>query len=387
MMVSNEAQHSWGNKPLGELVQFLDNMRVPLKKSDRAKRRGQIPYYGANGQVDWIDEYLFDEPLVLLAEDGGFFGSKEHSIAYKIEGKSWVNNHAHVLRPKQEIDIDYLHWILSFYDVKPFLSGSTRFKLTKSDASRMPISYPLDIQEQKRIAETLNKADDLKRKRKEANHTANKLLQSVFLQMFGNPIENNKNWKLMKLSQVGTIARGKSKHRPRNAPELLGGKYPLIQTGDVANCGGYIREYNQTYSEVGLKQSKMWSKGTLCITIAANIASTGILTFDSCFPDSVVGFIPNEKVTTEYVQYWLSFLQKTLEINAPQVAQKNINLEILSHLDIPTPPIELQNKFSLTVTEVKQLQEKQKQATKQISNLFDSMMSKAFNGELVTEVA
>lgn len=94
---------------------------------------------------------------------------------------------------------------------------------------------------------------------------------------------------------MGELAREKSKNRPRNAPELLNGPYPLIQTGDIANAGIYLKEYTQTYSELGLKQSKMWKKGTLCITIAANIAKTSILTFDACFPDSVVAFIPSEK--------------------------------------------------------------------------------------------
>ena len=94
---------------------------------------------------------------------------------------------------------------------------------------------------------------------------------------------------------MGELAREKSKNRPRNAPELLNGPYPLIQTGDIANAGIYLKEYTQTYSELGLKQSKMWKKGTLCITIAANIAKASILTFDACFPDSVVAFIPSEK--------------------------------------------------------------------------------------------
>ena len=124
-------------------------------------------------------------------------------------------------------------------------------------------------------------------------------LRSAFLEMFGDPVTNPKGWPLIKFSEIGELDRGKSQHRPRNAPELLGGPYPLIQTGDVANSGGYIRSYKSTYSEIGLKQSRMWPKGTLCITIAANIAKTGILTFDACFPDSVVGFSPNKKTNTE----------------------------------------------------------------------------------------
>lgn len=104
--------------------------------------------------------------------------------------------------------------------------------------------------------------------------------------------------------------RGRSQHRPRNDPKLLNGPYPLIQTGEVASAGLYITKYKNTYSELGLRQSKMWSAGTLCITIAANIAQTAILTFDACFPDSVVGFLPNDSINAIYMHYWFGFFQK-----------------------------------------------------------------------------
>ncbi len=104
-------------------------------------------------------------------------------------------------------------------------------------------------------------------------------------------------WAWAKLPQLGELNRGKSKHRPRNAPILYGGPYPFVQTGDVRHATGIIKQYTQTYSEEGLKQSRLWPKGTLCITIAANIADTALLGFDVCFPDSIVGFIPeNENI-------------------------------------------------------------------------------------------
>lgn len=173
--------------------------------------------------------------------------------------------------------------------------------------------------------------------------------------MFGDPVTNSKGWEKVSLNELGELSRGKSKHRPRNAPELLGGPYPLVQTGDIANAGIYLKEYTQTYSEFGLKQSKMWNKGTLCITIAANIAKTSILTFDACFPDSVVAFIPNEKTNNMFIQFWMSFLQKILEDSAPESAQKNINLKILSEQKVIVPPIELQNQFADFVEQVDKL--------------------------------
>lgn len=164
--------------------------------------------------------------------------------------------------------------------------------------------------------------------------------------MFGDPVYNPKQYPLFNLEDLGFLKRGTSKHRPRNAPELLNGPYPLIQTGDVSNSDTYITKYNSTYSELGLKQSKLWNKGTLCITIAANIAETAILSFDACFPDSVVGFIPNNKVTTLFIHNWFKFLQPILEENAPAVAQKNLNVETLGKTQVIVPPIELQNQFA-----------------------------------------
>jgi Type I restriction modification DNA specificity domain len=113
---------------------------------------------------------------------------------------------------------------------------------------------------------------------------------------------------------------------------LYGGSYPFIQTGDVANANGHISSYSQTYSELGLAQSRMWPAGTLCITIAANIAKTAVLTFPACFPDSVVGFIPGDQVLRDFVRYWFLTIQSRLEEEAPQAAQKNINLRILGEL-------------------------------------------------------
>ena len=169
--------------------------------------------------------------------------------------------------------------------------------------------------------------------------------------MFGDPTYNPKGYKIKKLSQLGELNRGVSKARPRNSPELLGGPYPLVQTGEVTASELYINTYENTYSEKGLAQSRMWPKGTLCITIAANIAQTAILNIDACFPDSVVGFIPGKEVTQIYMHYWFTFFQKILEEQAPQVAQKNINLKILNDLDVMVPERTLQEQFEKLVNQ------------------------------------
>ena len=152
----------------------------------------------------------------------------------------------------------------------------------------------------------------------------------------------------------------------------------MIQTGEITSAGLYITEYQNTYSELGLRQSKMWNSGTLCITIAANIAQTAILTFDACFPDSVVGFVPNDAINVIYMHYWFSFFQRILEDQAPQVAQKNINLKILSDLDVMVPDHTLQKQFSAFVTQVDKSKSVIQKSLKETQLLFDSLMQEYF---------
>jgi len=138
------------------------------------------------------------------------------------------------------------------------------------------------------------------------------------------------------LAALGDLARGKSKHRPRNDPKLFGGKYPFIQTSEVKAANQKICSHSQTYSETGLAQSRLWPKGTLCITIAANIAETAFLGIEACVPDSIVGFTGFPEIAnSEYIEFFIRFARKKIEAYAPATAQKNINLTTLENLIIP----------------------------------------------------
>ena len=208
------------------------------------------------------------------------------------------------------------------------------------------------VEEQRAIVNFLDKVMSVSVRREKELILLDDLIKARFVEMFGNPVSNSYELTEATLPELGEFGRGVSKHRPRNDSILLDGKYPLIQTGDIANAGLYITSYNTTYSELGLQQSKMWNKGTLCITIAANIAKTAILEFDACFPDSVVGFIANERTNNIFIHYWFSFFQEILESQAPESAQKNINLKILSELKVIVPEKEKQDEFADFVKQV-----------------------------------
>ncbi len=168
------------------------------------------------------------------------------------------------------------------------------------------------------------------------------------------PFELPPGWLWARFPELGTFERGKSKHRPRNDPSLFeGGTYLFVQTGDVARSNGVIETFTSKYNDVGLAQSAMWAKGTLCITIAANIADSGILGFDACFPDSVVGFIPASIFPNAcYFEYFMRTAKADLLKFAPATAQKNINLGILNQVLIPLPPLAEQQRIVAKVGEL-----------------------------------
>ena len=137
------------------------------------------------------------------------------------------------------------------------------------------------------------------------------------------------SWEVVKLGEVAKIERGKFAHRPRNDPRYYDGPYPFIQTGDVSNCDGYVRSHTQSLNELGLSVSKLFSEGTILITIAANIGFTGILTYPAAAPDSLIGLTAGERVTREYLNYYLITQQPKMDLLAPRGTQKNINIEFL----------------------------------------------------------
>lgn len=168
------------------------------------------------------------------------------------------------------------------------------------------------------------------------------------------PFKLPQGWEWCRLPDLGELSRGKSKHRPRNDPALyVDGQYPLVQTGDVSRSNGTIKTFTALYNELGVKQSRLWPKGTLCITIAANIADSGILDFDACFPDSVVGYSPFiSEIPVKYFDFFMRTMKSSLEKYAPSTAQKNINLDILSQVFVPCPPL---NEFERVVRKVEAL--------------------------------
>ncbi|RTZ09268.1 restriction endonuclease subunit S [Flavobacterium sp. GSP6] len=190
-------------------------------------------------------------------------------------------------------------------------------------------------------------------------------------------------WKSKKLGEVAKIGRGKSKHRPRNAGFLYGGIYPFLQTGDIRNAGLYLSDYTQTYSEAGLKQSKLWPEETLCITIAANIAETSILKIKACFPDSIIGLIPKENETTVlFVKNLFDKFKIQIQNLSQGAAQDNLNQEKLTNIEFQFPNITEQQKIATFLTTVDEKLQALKQKKSLLEQYKKGVMQKIFSQEL-----
>ena len=194
-------------KKLEDVCEILDSRRVPITAKDR--KAGTYPYYGANGLQDYVADYIFDDELVLLAEDGGNFGSKERPIAYRVSGKCWVNNHAHVLKAKPNMHVDYLCYALMFYDTEGLVNGATRQKLTQAAMRQMVIPYR-DMTEQLQIIKKISQIVRSIEKRKEELQLLDQLVKSRFIELFGDPERNPKKWPVVSITEIirGKVSNG-----------------------------------------------------------------------------------------------------------------------------------------------------------------------------------
>lgn len=299
----------------------------------------------------------------------------------------------------------FLYWYLKGNKelLESKASGTTFLELSASKAAT--IEFPLPpLSEQQRIVERIEelftKLDEAKERLQEVADSFAVRKAAILHKAFTGELtkqwrrENgvsDESWEEKKLGEVGVLERGRSKHRPRNDERLFGGIYPFIQTGDVANADMFIEKHSQTLSDFGMQQSKLFAKNTICITIAANIGKVAILSYDSCFPDSVVGLTTDEKNNYKYVYYYLSTQQKELESKAPATAQKNINLKVLNDLDIPLPTLPEQHEIVRLIDDLLARERAAQQATEQALASIDlmkkSILARAFRGELGTNKA
>ena len=296
-------------KKLEDVCEILDSRRVPITAKDR--KAGAFPYYGANGLQDYVADYIFDDELVLLAEDGGNFGSKERPIAYRVSGKCWVNNHAHVLKAKPNMHVDYLCYALMFYDTEGLVNGATRQKLTQAAMRQMVIPYR-DMTEQLQIIEKISQIVRAIEKRKEELQLLDQLVKSRFIELFGDPLIEDDRYPRVPLGSLAEVGSSKRIFEKEYVSEGI----PFYRTKEIVELSKGNRittelfitkeRYDQIRSEYGAPQ-----KGDLLISAVGTIGVIWIVDGKNNFyfkDGNLLRVSATEKFVPEYLKYLLEAL-------------------------------------------------------------------------------
>lgn len=397
--VSYLVPEGWNLTTISNVVSRIITGKTPSTKKSE--------YYSSN-EVDWYTPSDFGSSSVLsnsgrklsslAIEDGTIKRMPKGSVLLvaigatigKVglaEDESCFNQQITGMYFNENIYPKYAYYWLSH--IKPEIiaksSQATLPIINQTGIKNLSFLYPVK-NEQKRIVEKLDalitRIDTATKHLQGSAMLADALYASELSSVF---ISGHDKWPLRELNEVAEVARGKSKHRPRNDNTLFDGEYPFIQTGDVRNAKKYITTFSATYNERGLQQSKLWPKDTICLTIAANIGDVAILGMDACFPDSVVG-ISSSELETDYLYYFLTTLQQQLDSKANAAAQKNINLRILSEIKIQVPTLDEQKNIVRIIKEIDQLSVKIKadisEKITMLQKLKTSILASAFKGEL-----
>lgn len=365
---------------------------------------GKYPIYGSGGIMGYANNYLCEAGTTIVGRKGTI------NKPIFVNEPFWNVDTAFGISPGDKLCPKYLYYFCCSFNFKGLDKSTTIPSLAKRDLLQIEMPVP-SLGEQERIVskieELFSKLDASVAELKTAKEKLKVYRQAVLKEAFEGAFTHHQmvdidldwasveetmtlptippEWRYIALSKLGELGRGKSKYRPRNDPALFeDGKYPFIQTGDVKAAKRYITTCAKKYGNFGLQQSKLWPKGTLCITIAANIAETAFLGIDACFPDSIVGFTPSEYIIPEYIKHFIESQKVRLWAFAPATAQKNINLDTLENLVVPYCSIEEQHQVVAEIeskmTVCDNIEETIEAALQQAEALRQSILKQTFEG-------
>ncbi|TDK89632.1 restriction endonuclease subunit S [Mycolicibacterium mucogenicum] len=368
---------SWPTALLGDVVEFLDHMRKPITASDRVE--GPYPYYGANGQQGTVDGFIFDEPLLLLAEDGGHFDNPDRGIAYTVSGKTWVNNHAHVLRMSNRLDLRYASHVLVNRDVRKYITGTTRAKLTKSGAASIEIPLP-PLDEQRRIAAILDLVDTLLAKCRESVVHHGDLVNSVFQEMFGNlPASRELSAGCLRITD-GT--HQSPKWTENGVPFLF---ITNITSGEIDFATKkFISE--ETWHEL-TRRSPIEVGDVLYSTVGVTYGIPAVVRTQQqfAFQRHIAHIKPDPAIFhPDFLATLLAspLVKRQADRVARGAAQPTVNLADIKNFEVPIPPYAQQEEFVKRLTAIRLVLKKSAAATDFLIELLASLRSRAFRGEL-----
>lgn len=363
----------WRLSTIGETADILDKLRVPLNSDERRQRQGPYPYWGANGIVDHIDGYIFDEPLVLMAEDGGYFDeAATRPICHRLDGRAWVNNHAHIIRPTGA-DRDYFYYWFVHRDITPFIKGGTRSKLNQADLKRLPIWLP-PLDQQRRIAEVLRSVDEAIAANEAVAVQARRTYQAALTELVGSGLDH---WETVCLGQIATFVNGRG-FKPH---EWCDEGYPIIRIQNL-NGGTDFNYYSGDFNpKILVRPGNLlfaWS-GSRGTSFGPHIwrGPEGVLNYHTW---KVVPAAPEDR---DYLYFALRHLTKKIEDEAHGAsALVHMQKAYVVDYEIQLPPPEERNAIAATLIDLQEAANNADQVYREARAMKGHLMSDLLSGRV-----
>lgn len=311
----------------------------------------EYPVFGGNGHRGYFSSFNHEGAFVLIGRQGAECGNINYA-----QGKFWASEHAVVATPDRPLEYKWLGETLRAMNLNQYSQSAAQPGLSVEVIGRLKLPYP-PIEEQQQIAAFLDRKtsqiDALIAKKQELLQKLKEKRLAVITQAVTKGLnpdapmrdsgiawlgEVPKHWEVKPVKFLTRIVRGQFSHRPRNDPAFYDGDYPFVQTGDIARAGKFVTSYSQTLNERGLSVSRQFPPGTLVMTIAANIGDMAIIDFAACFPDSIVGFIPEENVDLDFLYFMFIAMRQRLMMTAVLNTQLNLNIDRIASIETVAPP-------------------------------------------------
>ncbi len=346
----------WNTAPLFSVADCLDNLRVPLNEAQRRQMQGGIPYCGANGVLDYVSDYIIDDDIILMAEDGGYFEEfASRPIAYRMLGKCWVNNHAHILKAKRGHDQGYLFFTLVHKNILPFLASGTRSKLNKGEMAKIVVPAPSSEIEQRAIAEALSDVDGLLGALEALIAKKRAIKQAAMQQLLTGKTRLpgfSGAWETKRLGDLAEMASGGT---PKSTvAAYYGGNIPWVSIADMTQGGKLITQTERNLSELGFSQSaaRMYPAGTILYAMYASLGECSIAGVELCSSQAILGISTERALDSEFLYYWLTAIKATVKELGQQGTQANLNKGMVQGFQISLPSIEEQTAIATVLSDM-----------------------------------
>ena len=387
----------WDVIKLSEVVDILNNKRKPLNSSQRNSISGDVPYYGANGQVDSINDFIFNEPLILMAEDGGNFSEYEfRHIAYKITGKSWVNNHAHVLKPKSDFDFDYVFYELEHKNILRFINGSTRTKLNQGDLKGIPLKIP-PLPEQQKIADILSTVDEQISTTDKIIEKSKELKKGLMQKLFSEGIGHTefkdtkigripKDWEVDEFTNLSVITRLAGYEYSEYWKESEDGEIFALRGYNIGKNKISYEKLSKISNELSLQLNRSrLSINDVVFPCVGSIGNAVVIKEDNKFHinQNIAKITPNKRLNSDYlVQYLMSYLCKKeiFKFDASS-SQPNVLVGSLRKFKLPVPSLSEQQKIATILSEADAKIEKEQTQKAKLDQLKKGLMQQLLTGK------